>query len=76
MGSVGNKPANHYLVVEGRKIYQIINAPGPGGGRVEVLELRDVDKIFQPRTETDSYGKTHKLRPYRYFQVFRKKRDK
>ena len=74
LGTVGNKPANHYLVVEGRKIYQIINAPG--GGRFDVLELRDVHKIFQPRTETDSYGKTHKLRPYRYFQVFRKKRDK
>ena len=63
--------APHYAVVDQGKIYMIWNTPTPPG-RFEAIDIQDWPKLFQGRTETDSHGATHKLRPYRYFDVYRK----
>ena len=63
--------APHYAVVDKGKIYMIWNAP-PSGGRYECIDLKDFTKLFESRTEVDTYGMTHQLRAYRYFDVYRK----
>jgi hypothetical protein len=64
--------ADHYAVVRKGKIYMIWNAPG--GGRYDCIDLEDFTRLFETRTETDSWGKIHRLSPYRYFEVYRKRK--
>lgn len=65
------RSAAHYAVVDKGKIYQIINTPHPPG-KLEVIDVQDWPKLFEVRTQTDIRGNIHKLKPYRFFDVYRK----
>ena len=66
--------ADHYAVVEGGKIYQILNLPVPDKGQVDVLNVSEFDQYFKPRSFRGlSSGKSYTSpRVYKHVTVYRK----
>jgi hypothetical protein len=70
-GLPNEKDANHYAVVAGGKIYEILNLKS--GGELNITELKDAGNFFKQRTyQSKLTGKKYTPTPYYGYKVFRK----